>query len=86
MKAGAWVLGILGDVGSLFPSPPSWIGDLPGYVSTAAGYVASTGYWVPWTVAVAVLGSWVLCLNAALLVKVARITWSFVPFVGGDAS
>lgn len=83
-----WFSTFLAWIGSqvTLPTVPAFFGDLAGYVATAAGYVAGTGAWMPWSVMVTVIGVWAACLLVALGVKVVRIVASFLTAGGGSAA
>lgn len=83
-----WWASAIAFIGGLISLPPvpSFLADLPGYVSTAASYVASTGVWIPWALMGTVIGVWAVCLAAGLAVKVVRIVASFLTLGGGSAA
>lgn len=78
-------VGWLGGLVSL-PDPPAFLGTLAGYVQQAAGYVASTGAWMPWGLLLAVIAAYAACLTAGVVVKLARIVASFLTAGGGSAA
>lgn len=77
----AWIGSNLG-----VPSPPAFLTDLPGYVATAASYLASTGAWFPWSLVLTIATAHAAVLLAALAVKVFRIVASFLTLGGGSAA
>lgn len=65
------------------PEPPSWIGDIGGYLSTVGAYFDGTGNWIPWALVAAVLAGWAGVLLFGLAVRFVRVVASFLTLGGG---
>ncbi|MDQ1628086.1 MAG: hypothetical protein QOI54_1830 [Actinomycetota bacterium] len=83
-----WFAAFIGWLGGLVsvPGPPSFLVELPGWVTTASSYVAGTSVWMPWSLMVTVIGVYAVCLTSGLAIKLVRIVASFLTAGGGSAA
>lgn len=78
---------IVNGVVSLIPTdaPPAWLNDGAGYLNTLMESAAGLGAWIPWSLAVTVLGAVLSCVVIGFTIKVVRIVASFLTVGGGSA-
>ena len=77
----AWAFGLLS-----LPEVPVWLEDSDTWFSTIKEFMADTEVWLPWSLALAVIGISLTVLAAAYAIKIGRIVLSFLTLGGGSAS
>lgn len=82
------LLGFMTFVLGLLPSftPPAWMADLAGYVSSGLGAFSSLSYWIPVGAVGTVVALVVVVQGIALALKLARMVLSVVTGGGGSAA
>jgi hypothetical protein len=82
MRVGVWALVSLAGLLHL-PDVPSWLSGAGASISSLGSYLTGLGGWIPWAVIAGVITTWVVVLGASVGIKLVRLAWSYVPFVGG---
>jgi len=67
-------------------TPPAFLSDAGGFLSTAGEWVGDTSAWIPWPFVGAVLLAWVVAIGAMVAIKGVRIVASFLTLGGGSAA
>ncbi len=81
----AWLLGL---IAGLFPqgNPPEWVGGFADSLETVLGTIQGVGTWIPSTLMLSVLATYLVCLGVGFAIKVVRIVASFLTAGGGSAA
>jgi hypothetical protein len=82
IKIGAWAVASLAGLLHL-PAVPSWLSGAGATISSLGSYLTGLGGWIPWPVIAGVITTWVVVLGASVGIKLVRLAWSYVPFIGG---
>lgn len=68
------------------PSVPTWLSDIPGYVSTVTAFAGSLSAWIPVGLMATVLAAWGASYVVALIIRVTRMVASFGTGGGGSVA